>query len=426
MAAANALAAKGKKKEWEPMKYAADALTYSEGGDKQQAANWYEEVLTKTKSADIEIAAGDAYYQLSGGGTKANEHYTKALSLDPNSSIAYVRLGTLMYAAQNGQVALENWEKAKEKDPNNPLVYLELANAYFRNGKYEASKENLEKFLSLSDNTVKDQIRYAEAMYLTKDYPGTIAKVNELLAKGAQQKNLYGLLAYSYMEQKDSVSAAKALENVRIYFAKQDPKRIDYKDYMKYGRIAASNDLSDTADVYFAKSLQMDTAVDKSGTYRQIADGYKDARNWIAAAKWYKKLINEYPASVTANDYFWGGVSFYYGLDYPSAEAIFKEMTEKFADQPSGFYWMGRVNAAMDSEGEKGLALSHYEKWLTIEKEGYERKPADLMQAYQYMALYYYKKEDKANSMKYVEEILKIDAQNKLATDIKKYYAGKS
>ena len=45
---AQALAAKAKKKEWEQLKYAAEAITNSAGSNKQLAVDWYREAMSRS------------------------------------------------------------------------------------------------------------------------------------------------------------------------------------------------------------------------------------------------------------------------------------------------------------------------------------------------------------------------------------------
>ena len=134
-------------------------------------------------------------------------------------------------------------------------------------------------------------VRYVEILFLAKDCPAAISTISDLKSKGVFKPNFYGILAYCYMEEKDSVSAVKALENVRNYFAYQDKKKIYTLDYLNYGRIALSNNMSDSADFYFSKALSMDTADDKSSTMREIADAFKTNRDWLISAEWFKKYM---------------------------------------------------------------------------------------------------------------------------------------
>jgi len=49
MALLNKTAAKAKKKDWSPYRYAADAITYSEGADPNTAVEWYKKALEVEK-----------------------------------------------------------------------------------------------------------------------------------------------------------------------------------------------------------------------------------------------------------------------------------------------------------------------------------------------------------------------------------------
>lgn len=92
---AQGLAAKAKKKEWEQLKYAADALNYSEGGNKQQAIDWYKDAQTRSGNVTSEmlIAIGDAYNQLQTGGGQAMTSFETASEKDAKNSLAFSRIG---------------------------------------------------------------------------------------------------------------------------------------------------------------------------------------------------------------------------------------------------------------------------------------------------------------------------------------------
>lgn len=416
----NELESKGRKKDWEPARYAADAIIYTKGGDAQQAIDWYVVVLEKNETPEMLMSSGDAYLLLPTGGGKAMTSYEKAVAMDAANSLVYSKIGKLWYNAKNYDSALSNWERAKVADPANPLPYRDLANAYTYVGNYKLALENLEEYLKRSDKTDADMIQYVNTLYQAKSCDKAIKTIDELKARGVFKPNFYGIKAYCYMENKDSISAVKALENARLYFGSQDPAKLYPMDYLYYGRIMMNNDMSDSADYYFTKSLSMDTSTNKLATYREIGAAFKDNRSWVPAAEWYKKAINDYPDDVTATDYFWSGVSYYYGNDYTAADAVFNDMITKFPDQPSGLYWRARTNAAIDNEGKTGGAEQIYLDWLKVadEREDYSPKDNDLMYAYQYLALYYYNTEQKDNAREYVDKILAIDAENKLGNQI--------
>jgi len=403
-----------KKKEWEPLKYAADAITYTEGGDKQQAIAWYKAALAKNDNADTHIALGDAYQQVQGGGGEAMNNYENVTGKDPKNSLAFSRIGALWYAAKNYKLALESYGKAKDADPSNPLPYRDLANAYFWVGKYDLAKQNIEQYLKLSDKSIEDQMQYANILYLSKDYPAAINKLQELINSGANKAYLYRILGYSQYETKDYQNA---LQNMKTFFSKQDPAKIIPSDYLYYAKILSQNNQGDSASYYYDKAVTTDTSKNKSDIYRQIAESFKDAKDYPKSAEWYGKLIAAYPESQPL-DYFWWGAMAYYSKNYDVAAKAFEQMETKYPDQPSATYWRGRVAAAVDNEGKSGTAAPFYTKWLEKVGPTYDKK-ADLMQAYQYLTLYYYNKGDKANAQSYLDKVAAIEPTNSFVQQMK-------
>lgn len=428
MQAAKTLADMGKRKEYMQKKYAADAVTEAKGGNKQLAVEWYKEVMEKMVTPEILVSTGDAYLQIQGGGGEAMNHFEKAVEKEPSNSLAYSRMGKLMYNAKNYEKALEYWQKANEADPSNPLPYYDMANAYTYVGKYDIAKENIEKYMQYSDKSEEDQIRYAEISYLANDYKKAIDKVNELMGQGVNKVGFYGILGYSYLEQKDSTSAVKALNNIRTYFAKQEKAKIYKDDYLKYGQAYLRNEKNDSANWAFKQALTLDSTDNKVATYRDIAESFRENRSWENAGEWYIKIMKDYEDKTTPTDYFWGGYSYYLSANQPDvdtnamltkADTLYGSMIAKFPDQPSGYYWRGRVNASLDSEGEKCLAAPYFLQWLDLEVEGATKSDKDKQVAYQYLSLCKYRTEEYEEALKYSELVLELDADNAFGEQIK-------
>jgi tetratricopeptide (TPR) repeat protein len=158
------------KKNLPILRFVADAITYTNGGDYNQAVDIYKKIIEKADNADIRIALGDAYRKQIGGGGEAMNNYEKAVELDSKNSLAYSRIGSLWYEAHNYNDALSNYTKAKDNDANNPLPYRDLANAYYWIGKYDLAKQNIERYIELSDQSLDDKKKYADILYLTKNY----------------------------------------------------------------------------------------------------------------------------------------------------------------------------------------------------------------------------------------------------------------
>ena len=407
---AAAAADKAKRKDVDPLRYAADA--YLAGGEAQKAIDLYNKVLEKGEDPTVRVALGDAYLKLPGGGGQSMSSYERITGADPKNSLAYSRIGAVWYAAKNYPLALENYKKAKEADPTNPLPYRDLANAYYYSGNYAQAKANIEEYLKYSDKTDEDDRQYLDLLYLSKDYKGAVEKAKERLQGGKTSPGLYGILGYSQMEIGDT---AAALENARKYMMMQKPEKIFISDYMNLGRIYMMNGQTDSAVAYYNQAVLKDTAKDKSDTYRKIAEALKDGKDYPSSAKWYTRLITENP-DTDPIDYFWAGAMNYYSKNYPEAGRIFESMETKYPAQPSATYWRGRVAAAVDESGKTGAGVPFYEKWLEGESE---KKDADLMQAYQYLALHFYTTEKKAEMNKYLEKIETLEPGNSFAKQIR-------
>lgn len=413
---------KAKKKEWEPIKFAADAFA-SEGGNPNMAVEYYTKALEKAPdNFDLKIAFGDASQKLESGAGKAMTSYQTVMEKDPKNSLAYSRMGALWYAAKRYDSALLNYARAKDADPSNPLPYRDLANAYFYVGKYELAKQNSDEYLKLSDKSVEDRIQHANLLYLAKYHKEAITEMQELIREGAEKPYMYRIIAYSQSELNDTLLFADALINMDKFFAKQNPTKILPSDYMYYGKILSQNKRVEDADAYYQKAIAADSSKDKSETYRKIAEGFIAQKNDVAFAKagdWYARIIVDNP-STKAIDYFNWGLYEYYGKKYDEAAKAFAAMHTKYPEQPAAVYWQGRVAAAQDPEAKTGAALPAFNEWLNIaDSKDYTKKPADLNKAYQYIALYSYNKGDNAQAQKYMDMILALDPNDSFVPKLK-------
>jgi len=89
-------------------------------------------------------------------------------------------------------------------------------------------------------------------------------------------------------------------------------------------------------------------------------------------------------------------------------------LSEKAPDSYLGYFWRARINSVKDPETTMGLAKPYYEKTCSI-LEGSEGNQKQLVEAYSYLAYYYYLKEDMETSKTYWNKILVIDPENQTA-----------
>jgi tetratricopeptide (TPR) repeat protein len=406
-------ASKAKKKDWTPYKYAADAITYTEGGDLNQAVEWYKKALEVERTGEVYIAMGDAYRKMQGGGGNAMSNYEYADEFANVKSLANYKMGDLWYAAKNYDSALTMFKKSSALDESNPLPYRALAEAYYRVKKFSISKENIEKYLELSDKTTDDMITYANTLFLAKEYASAITKMNELVSKGLGDKRpyMYRVLGYSQYETKDY---GNALQNMDKLFAKQDPKKLIFLDYMYYGKILMTDTTKAVAaNESFKKGIAMDTAADKAPLYREIAEAYFNKENYPMSALWYKTLVESKAPGIDDRDYWWAGYMSFYSGDYVTSEQMFTAYNQKDTTQPLSVLWLARVNEkAKDSEFKTGLAVPFYTKWLSMVKEDDPSKKKDLVKAFTYLAMVGYTANKKEDAQLYADKLLAIDPAN--------------
>ena len=417
------LAAKAKKKDWQPLTYAAEALTYSEGTDLQQAIQWYKDALTKAPTeAETHLGLADTYNKLAGGGGESMSNYEYITDKNPKNSLVLTRIGDLWYDARNYPNALESYGKAKDADNTNPLPYKSLALAYQRTGRYDLALTNIKKYIELSDNTMADQISYAGILYLAKNYCDAAKLANDLLNQQppAEKKvELLGILGFSQAECGDSIEAVK---NLRQYFLTQKPKSITPGAYVEYGKLWMRMNNIDSASYYYNKGILADTSRNKVDIYRKIGEAYWSKKEYCKAGEWYTNLVKSNPNTQPA-DYFWSVVTYYYCNNIDMAVKNAEAFEAKYPDQPGAYLWHARVLTSVDSGATTGAAIPSFQKWM--DKIGADiskpDKKKDLIIAYKYMLGYNYNKNDKENTKIYLDKLKEIDPTNDLVKQIEDY-----
>ncbi|MCC7029142.1 MAG: hypothetical protein IT257_02475 [Chitinophagaceae bacterium] len=413
------VAAKAKKKDFMPYVYAADAINYTEGGDPNVAIEWYKKALEVNRNGDTHLALGDVYRKIQGGGGNAMTNYEYAETFPATRAMANYKMGNLWYAARNYDSALIKYAKASEIDPNNPLPYNDLANAYNKVSKYAKAKENIERYLPLSDNTTDDQIRYANVLYLSKNYADAISKMKELIGKGVEKAYMYRVIGYSQYETKDY---ANALINMDKFFAKQIPAKIIPLDYFYYGKILLRDSTKKSmADEQFMKGIAMDTTADKAPTLRSLAEAYYEAEDYATSAKWYKQLAESNYATKEDRDYWWAGYMSYYSNDLATAAQMFTKYSTANPTEPLGVLWLAKTNEkANDKDFKNGSATALYNQWLGMVSESDAAKKKDFTKAYTYLAMVAYNTNKKDDVKKYADKLLIFNPEDDTAKQLLK------
>ena len=393
----------------------ADSYTRAEGSD----ANLVNLMLDKAEALDknnpeIYIIRGDVYLFLNNDGSNAILNYKKAQSLDPKSPKAKLRLGQLWTRAKKYTDAVGFYKEAIEIDSTFAPAYRELAEIYSMAGQFENAKKNYSKFIELSSQNTYAKVRYASFMFLTKDYPGTIQLINEILLKDQSFNVLNRLLAYSYFETKDYPKGLGAIEK---FFLNTKTNKIIASDYSYYARILSKLGSDSIAIEKYKVAISLDTA--DMDLISEMATTYSKMKKYAEAATMYETKILKGAATLT--DYYSLGKAYYSVPDYVKADTTFGTLISKKPDFMQAYLWRAYTNTNLDPDNKNALAKPWFEAYINIAVVDSVKNQKDLIQAYSYLAAYYLlQAKDYCKAKLYSEKIILFDAKNERALMILK------
>ncbi|MGN7720993.1 tetratricopeptide repeat protein [Chitinophaga sp. 22620] len=425
----------------------ADANSEIVGGDRGYALSTMEKLLNNegrkkkqmyTATAADYIELGDAYRFLGGeNGGKAISTYEKALELDPNNAEAVMKQGLVNYNAKLLKQAVEDWAKATNMDANYGPAYFELYQFYVTLRKEQYSPANaaqyLQKYVDVSDpsDKVKNEYYLAALAFLQKDYDGAISKAKTQMATANDlyKAKLTLLVADAHLQKGDSLSA-KGIMDEHVKATGEDKLSTNDLKLLSaiYGKLkdadsATQAGYKDLAGKYLERYAEADTAKDAE-SFRNVAEAFKDMRNYAKAAKWYGKAVEVKDNPGAVSDHFYKGFYEYYAGNYAASDSSWTAFTAKYPEQVTGFYWHGMANAALDQLAKEGKAKAPFEKYVSLVKPEDEAKNKRfLTNAYTYLMLYYYNLDDKTNMQPYMDKLLAFDPNNDTVRQVKENLA---
>jgi Flp pilus assembly protein TadD len=404
-----------------------EKLLNNEGRKKKQ-------MYTATAADYIEL--GDAYRFLGGeNGGKAIGAYEKALELDPNNAEAVMKQGLVNYNARLLQQAVGDWTKATNMDANYAPAYFELYQFYITQKKEQFSLPNaskyLQKYVEVGDPSDKTKNEYylAAIAFYSKDYDAAISKAKALLgtANEAYKGKLTLLAADAHLQKGDSLTAKQLMDDRLKAVGEDKLEALDFKLLSAiYGKLKHADSATNAgymaqAGSYLEKYAEADTAKDVE-KYRAVAESFKDMRNYAKTAYWYGKTLEFKDNPRAIEDQFFKGVYEYYAQQYGAADSTWADFTTKYPTQANGFYWRGMSNFAVDQQAKEGKAKEPFEKYISmIKPEDEAKSKRNLTNAYTYMMLYHYNKDDKAAMQPFMDKLVAIDPANETVRQVKEY-----
>ncbi len=365
------------------------------------------------KNPALYVEQGNSYRRLQNG-TESYKAYAKAIDVDKTYAEAYYRLGKLFATQNNPDMYLKYFQQAVAADSAySPAWYALYYFYYFKNP--VQAMVYLNKYISTSDFNPVNSYRKADLLYLSKDYPRAIREADLLVSDQHTEVDprLFKLLAYSYYELKDSI---KALDNMRIYFEKQQDSSLIAKDFESMAEMMSRfPGKEDSAAYYLAKaiSVEKDSTL-KINFYKTLADLYKKMNDYRSQSLWLGRYYLSNPQAGNVDLFNWG-IATYLARNYLTADSIFTVYSEKYPDQTFGYYWKARSDIAIDTVMEMGLAVPSYKQIIKLSTEDSARQYNKkwLIEAYGYLAAYEANTEKNyPEAMEYLESLIILDPEN--------------
>ena len=377
---------------------------------------------------------------------KSNDAYTNfsnAQTLDPKAPNVYVALGVLWKFADNFEDAVKQFQQALSLDPNYGPAYREWAETDYRwaqsspaqaDVKIKEAVAQYKKYLSLTDNSLESQMRYADFLVNAGDYK-TLQQVAADLSKLASSNlRVYRYLGYAAYENKDYPAGLSAMNT---WMTKADPKRIITTDYVFYGRLQVASGDS-TGIQTLKKALALDS--NRRDIYGDIAAAYWAEKKYTQAGDAYAVYIAKGGRKVTLNDYLKEGISYYQSVDVNKpdtvvlnkADSAFSYILHKVTPPiPVVVYYRALVADAKDADRNniKGLAKPYYEQYIALITAKTpplaDDEKKNLVSSYDYLGAYYqYKEKNEAKAAENYGKARDIDPTNKQALDYFKKKGG--
>jgi len=336
--------------------------------------------------------------------------YNKAIELDPLYTVAVLKKGKLYKQVENWDEALKFYNEAIKIDQNFAPAYREKAELLKSAGRYSQAVEAYAKYLSLNNSCSVSQ-RYATFLFLTKEYASAVKEIEKTIPCNPNNIVMYRVLGYACLETGDY---AKGLENIDKFFnMANDPKVVTGRDYAIKGKLLARLGQDSIGVNMIVQAMKMDTSY-KNG-YDDIIEIYK--KKYDKAAYWYEQKIKNVPTKPL--DLFNWGQNLYLAKNYTRADSVFTLVENNFLEAT---LMRAKANNRLEAaDNFQGLGKPFFEKYIQLvggAPESIEKNKKGLLDAYDYLGVYFLKKEEDACAKAAWAVVLKLDPNHKRANEM--------
>ena len=384
------------------------------------------------KDAYVYLALGDVYR-----GQKRNSEAYSAYrtAFDYNKSLlrAKIELGVINKMAKAFQESADEFNSVLAINASYGPAYRELAETYYYwansdpaqyGVKIKQALQYYEKYMDLTDRSLESRIRHADFLILAKEYKALEIEANEMAKIDRVNPKILRYLGYAAYEGGNYPAAVQAL---RDFMSKVEPKRIIASDYIYLGRAEMKNGATESGINNLKKSVELDST--NTAAMSEVGKYLYDAKQYSQSAKVYELSVKNPKRNLL--DYYYLGSSYYFdygaqkaankGVDNSllvKADSTFSYLINRSPTTFVAWQFRGRINRQLDDTNDsKGLAVPYYEKYvelITITKPELAAKNASgLVEAYIYLGSVAARRDrDNTKARDYFNKVLVLDPNN--------------
>jgi tetratricopeptide (TPR) repeat protein len=248
--------------------------------------------MLKKKDINSYLSLGKVF-AAKGNGTDALKNFSSALEIDSKNPEALTQKAKIYILINNSNAGIELLNKAITFDSSYAPAFYELAESYASLKNYPKAAENYAKYIDASESTIEKQKRYAQILYINKEYPKAISILEQVIKKESEISSSLRIIAYSYLRMEDT-------EKSKSYFEKLfSLSNVEFQptDYENYGDLLNKTGEDSLAIVYYGKVVDLDST--QKELYGKISVLYFKNKKWDGVVSSLEKK-----GKLTAQEYF--------------------------------------------------------------------------------------------------------------------------
>lgn len=352
--------------------------------------------------------------------------YELAFMREPANIESRVKFANVDFILNQNR-AVNALEELLKLVPNSALVQRELAEKYYGAteivGNVPKAIQYYGMYFDNPNHFEKDEVRYAQLLWIGKDYDKSIDVCNGLIQNAKSPANKffgYRLKFYNQCSKADWESAANTGAE---FFALPVNESTPYleNDFIYYGIALNNTNRSAEAIATFEKAIEQ--YPENDDLRAQLANSYTQNKDYVKAAQMRQEIIDR--GEYTNNDLYQLANAYCRVAENETNDAVkqdacvkaqnvIKELISKEPNKTSYIYLWARVETIVENNEYKGGALSAYQQLVSAVDADKSDSNANYyyMMAYRYMATYYSKNGQQELANEYYKKWLQYDPEN--------------